>query len=66
MNKSKFQRTNSLPGNFNNVSTAGENHATSPGVCRVCTTDGHKIDRFAIKEVICRICCKRQSSKKWV
>ncbi|KAL7553034.1 hypothetical protein ACHAWF_016280 [Thalassiosira exigua] len=44
----RMQRTSSMPSNFEAVS---------------CPPEHHNIDRFAIREVICRKCFTRQSSK---
>jgi CHY zinc finger len=46
----RYARSSSLPSSFTNMNQATED-------------THHTIDRFAVKEVICRICYTRQSSK---
>lgn len=47
--KRRYARSSSLPSSFTSMDTPEETH--------------HNIDRFAMKEVICRLCFTRQSAK---
>lgn len=49
LGRRKYPRSSSLPSSFTSMETPEETH--------------HNIDRFAINEVICRVCYTRQSSK---
>jgi len=49
LGRRKYPRSSSLPSSFTSMDTPEETH--------------HNIDRFAIREVICRVCYTRQSSQ---
>jgi RING finger and CHY zinc finger domain-containing protein 1 len=60
----RYNRSASLPGSFTERALTAINHRSTPSDSSEIPEDNHHlIDRHAVVEVICRLCCTRQSSK---